>query len=363
MNEHTKQTELLELGPLEPLLADETVSEVLVDGPAKIYVERRGKFEDVNARFRDDEHLMRYIRRILMPLGRRADESSPIVDARLPDGSRVNVVIPPISIVGPALTIRKVSKTPLTVEDLLRFGSWSEDIVAFLRACVIARLNIVVAGGAGSGKTTLLNMMIGMIPSDERVVTVEQQAELQPRGIEHLVRLESRPPNWAGEGEVSMSDLVVNALRMRPDRIILSEARTGEMLDLLRAINTGHDGTMINMHAAGPQDALDRLETMMLMANPALPTRVVRHEIASAIDLIVHQERLPDGSRKIVEVSEVSGVQGEAIMLQDIFEFRQTGSVEGKVTGYHTASGTIPRCMERITAADIDLPMDVFVPK
>jgi pilus assembly protein CpaF len=356
-------TDTLGWGPLESLLADEAVTEILVDGPNNIYVERRGELEDVPEGFRDSEHLLSLIRRIFAPLGRRLDQSNPIVDARLADGSLVNVVLSPISLVGPALTIRRLPAERLTLEDLLRFGSLSEGVVEFLRACFHARLNMVIAGGTASGKTTLLNILTGMIPTGERVVTVESHGDLQPpEELEHLVRLASRPPNIDGQGEITMRDLVANALRMRPDRIILSECQGPEVFDILRAMNTGHDGTMFNLHANSPHDALARLETMAFMANPSLPLLQVRHEIASAIDLIVYQERMTDGTRKVTSVTEVAGMHGDAIMLQDIFEFRHTGVKEGRVTGYHTATGTIPKCFNRIREAGIELPMSLFTP-
>ena len=356
-------TNTLGWGPLEPLLDDETVAEILVDGPDHIYVERNSQLEDVPDRFHDNEHLMSCIRRILTPLGRRLNESVPMVDARLPDGSFVNIVIPPISLTGPTLTIRKYAKWRITLEDLLRWGCIGEDVVEFLRPCFLARLNVVVAGGTSSGKTTLLNILAGMIPDDERIVTVETKGELKPpEKLKHIVRLASRPPDWEGKGEVTMRDLVLNALRMRPDRVILSECHGAEVFDMHRAMNTGHDGSMLNLHANGPRDVMTRLETMALMANPSLPLLHVRHELASAVDLIIYQERLTDGTRKVLNVTEVQGMVGDTILLQDIFEFRKTGVKDGKIVGHHTATGHIPRFLDRIQASGVELPMSIFTP-
>jgi pilus assembly protein CpaF len=353
--------DVLGLGPLESLLADDTVDEVMVNGHDRLYVGQSGRLQNVPSGFRDNEHLMEVIRTIVQPLGRRVDESAPMVDARLPDGSRVNVVIPPISLVGPVLTIRKFAKKPLTTGDLFHFGFWNEDMVQFLRACVHARLNIVVAGGTGSGKTTVLNLVAGMIPDDERIVTVENAAELQlPQ--KHVVTLESRPPNIEGKGEISIRDLVINSLRMRADRIVVGEVQSAEALDLFQAMNTGHDGSMMTVHASSPRDVLVRLETMTTMANLSLPLLTIRQMMASAIDLITYQERLQDGTRKLLKVTEVVGMQGDVVMLQDIFEFRQTGVRDGKITGHHTAAGHIPRFLDRIQAAGIELPLSLFTP-
>jgi pilus assembly protein CpaF len=354
--------DVLGFGPLEPLLADGSVTEIMVDGYDRVYVQREGRLEDVPSGFRDNGHLMQLIYRILDAFGLSLDPRRPYLDTRLPDGSRMNVVIPPVSLEGPALTIRKFPMRQMTMEDLLRFNSLNENMVRFLEACVRARLNLVLAGGIGSGKTTVLNLIAGMIPAGERVITVENAAELRlPETITHLVRLESRAPDWEGKGEVTMQDLIHNALRMRPDRIVVGEVRAGEALDLLQAANSGHDGILFNIHAAGPHDVLARLETMVMMANPALPLRNLRQLIASGVDLITWQERLRDGTRKIVKVSEVTGMQGEVIMLQDLFEFRQTGYQEGRVVGYHTATGNVPKCLNRIREAGVDLPMDMFV--
>ena len=356
--------DLLGYGPLEPLLADDTVVEILVDGSNRIYVEREGQLEDVPTPFRDDAHLMSVIHALIAPFGQKVDVSSPYVDARLPDGSRVFAVVPPVSLLGPSLTIRKFSKTPLTTEDLVRFGTWNEGIVQFLRACVRARLNIFVTGGTGSGKTTLLNLMAGMIPVPERIITIESARELQlPEEFTHLVRLHSRPPDIEGKGEITVRDLVVSAQRMRPDRIVVGEVLAGEAFDVLQAMNTGHDGSMTTIHAVGPRDALARLETMVVMANPSLPLLHIRQQMASAIHLIVYLERMSDGTRKLVNVTEVVGMQGDVLMFQHLFEFRQTGIEEGRVTGYHTATGAIPRCLNRIRESGIDLPMSLFTPK
>jgi pilus assembly protein CpaF len=352
------------LAVLEPLLQDPDIVEIMVDGPERVYVEKQGQFMDVSSPFRDAEHLMGVIDAILAPTGLKVDAASPMADARLVDGSRVNIVIPPVSLVGPVMTIRKFWQTPLSVGDLLRFGSWSEDIVEFLRACVLGRLNMVVAGGTGSGKTTVLNVIAGMIPQDERVVTVEVVSELQllPDESRRVVRLECRPPNVEGKGEVTMRDLVINALRMRPDRIIAGEVRGGEALDLFQAMNTGHDGTMMTIHANSPHDVLTRLETMTTMANPSLPLLTVRQWMASALDLIVYQERMHDGKRRILKVTEVTGMQGDMVGLQDIFEFRQTGFAEGRVTGHFTATGQIPKFATQLREVGIELPLRLFTP-
>ncbi|RMF28508.1 MAG: CpaF family protein [Chloroflexi bacterium] len=351
--------EILGFGPLEPLLKDETITEIMVNGPKNIYIERGGKIERTNVTFEDDEHVMRIIDRIVAPLGRRIDESSPMVDARLPDGSRVNAVIPPISLVGPVITIRKFSKTPLTVENLIEFGSITPEAVEFLKACVIARLNIIISGGTGSGKTTLLNILSGFIPNDERIVTIENAAELQLRQ-EHVVTLESRPPNIEGRGEITIRDLVINSLRMRPDRIVVGECRGPEALDMLQAMNTGHDGSLTTLHSNSPRDTLARLETMVLMAGMDLPVRAIREQVASAVDLIVHQERMRDGSRKVVNITEVQGMEGDVIVMSDIFVFEQTGFEGGKVIGRLRPTGIRPKFMDRIEAANIHLPPSVF---
>lgn len=351
--------EILGFGPLEPLLADDTLTEIMVNGPKNVYVERAGNLIRSNVTFEDEDHVLRVLDRIVAPLGRRIDESSPTVDARLPDGSRVNAVIRPIALCGPTITIRKFSRRPFTVEDLIRFGSMTPEIAEFLRACVIARLNIIVSGGTGSGKTTLLNVLSGFIPNDERIITIENAAELQLRQ-EHVVSLESRPPNIEGRGEISIRDLVVNSLRMRPDRIVVGECRAGEALDMLQAMNTGHDGSLTTAHSNSPRDTLSRLEVMCLMAGMDLPVRAIREQIASAVDMIVHQERLRDGTRKIVKITEIQGMEGDIITMSDIFEFEQTGLEAGKVIGRIRPTGLRPKFIDKIEAAGIHLPPSVF---
>jgi len=351
--------EILGLGPLEPLLADETVTEIMCNGPNKIFVERKGRLQRVNVAFESNEHLMRIIERIVAPLGRRIDESSPTVDARLKDGSRVNAVIPPIALCGPTLTIRKFFKKPLTIEDLIRFGSVTEESVEFMRACVVAALNVLVSGGTGTGKTTFLNVLSSFIPADDRIVTIENAAELQLRQ-EHVVTLESRPPNVEGKGEISIRDLVINALRMRPDRIIVGECRGGETLDMLQAMNTGHEGSMTTLHANNTRDSLSRVETMVLMAGMELPHRAIREQVASAIDLIVQLERMRDGSRRVVSITEIQGMEGDVITTADIFKFEQTGFENGKVIGMLRPTGIRPKFMDRIEEAGIHLPPSIF---
>lgn len=351
--------EILGLGPLQPLLEDDSITEIMVNGAKNIYIERKGKLHRVPVTFENNEHVLRIIDRIVAPLGRRIDESSPYVDARLQDGSRVNAVIPPISLVGPVLTIRKFSKNPISVDQLIQFGSISPEAVQFLKACVEARLNIVISGGTGSGKTTLLNVMSGFIPDDERIVTIENAAELQLRQ-EHVVTLESRPPNIEGRGEITIRDLVINSLRMRPERIIVGECRGGETLDMLQAMNTGHDGSMTTAHANSPRDALSRIETMCLMAGMDLPVRAIREQVASAVDVICQQERMRDGTRKVTSVTEVSGMEGDVITMTDIFSFEQTGVEAGKIIGRLRPTGLRPKFMDQIEAAGINLPPSIF---
>jgi pilus assembly protein CpaF len=312
-----------------------------------------------NVTFQNDEHVMKIIQRIIAPIGRRIDESSPMVDARLADGSRVNAIIPPLSLVGPVLTIRKFAATPFTVEDLIRFGTATPDMFEFLEACVKARLNIFVSGGTGSGKTTMLNILSSFIPDDERIVTIEDAAELQLRQ-EHVVTLEARPSNIEGKGAIPIRELVRNALRMRPDRIVVGECRSAEALDMLQAMNTGHDGSMSTGHANTPRDMLSRLETMVLMAGMDLPLKAIREQIASAVDLIVHQNRLKDGTRKIVNITEVQGMEGDVIVMQDIFVFEQTAVVEGKIEGRLRPTGIRPKFVEKFEVAGIHLPPNVF---
>lgn len=351
--------EILGLGPLEPLLADDTVTEVMVNGPKNIYVERKGNLTRVNVTFENNAHVLRVIDRIMSPLGRRVDESHPFEDARLKDGSRVNVIIPPLALNGPTITIRKFSKKPLQVEDLIRFGSMTPEIAEFLRACVIAAVNVIVSGGTGSGKTTLLNVLSNFIPKDERIITVENAAELQLQG-EHVVTLESRPANIEGKGAVSIQELVVNCLRMRPDRIVVGECRGGEALDMLQAMNTGHEGSLTTAHSNSPRDTIARLEVMCLMAGMDLPQRAIREQIASAIDMICHQSRLRDGSRKIVKITEIQGMEGDVITMSDIFEFEQTGIEAGNVIGRIRPTGLRPKFIDRIEQTGIHLPPTVF---
>ncbi len=351
--------EILGFGPLQPLLEDDTITEVMVNGAKNIYIERGGKIHRVPMTFESDDHVMRIIERIVSPLGRRIDESSPYVDARLPDGSRVNAVIPPISLVGPIITIRKFARNPITIDQLVQFGTITPEALQFLKACVESRLNVVISGGTGSGKTTLLNILSQFIPSDERIITIENAAELQLRQ-EHVVTLESRPPNIEGRGEVTIRHLVINSLRMRPDRIIVGEIRDEAALDMLQAMNTGHDGSMTTCHSNSPRDTLARLETMTMMAGMELPARAIREQISSAIDLIVHQERMRDGTRKVVNITEVSGMEGEVITMTDLFLFEQSGYEEGKVVGRLRPTGLRPKFMEKIEAAGIHLPPSIF---
>ncbi|MBQ3854207.1 MAG: CpaF family protein [Anaerovibrio sp.] len=352
--------EMLGLGPIESLLKDESVTEIMVNGYQKIFVERMGKLMQTDIRFHDDEHLMNIIQRILSPLGRRIDEASPLVDARLEDGSRVNIIIPPLSLVGPVLTIRKFSKNPLTLDNLINFGTIDRKMANFLQACVAARINILVSGGTGSGKTTTLNALSSFIAGNERIVTIEDAAELQLQQP-HVVTLESRPANVEGKGQITIRDLVRNALRMRPDRIIVGEVRSGEALDMLQAMNTGHDGSLTTAHANSPRDALSRLETMVLMSGFDLPIRAIREQISSAIDLIVHQARIKDGSRKITHITEVQHLEGDTITTQDIFNYEMTGIDEnGKATGHFIATGLRPSFMERFSTNGIELPPEMF---
>src|SRR5512141_163247 len=351
--------EILGLGPLQPLLEDDTITEIMVNGPKNVYIERKGRLHRVPVTFESNDHVMRVIDRIVAPLGRRIDESSPYVDARLQDGSRVNAVIPPISLVGPTLTIRKFSKNPITVEQLIQFGSISAEAVQFLKACVEARLNILISGGTGSGKTTLLNVMSSFIPADERILTIENAAELQLRQ-EHVITLESRPPNIEGRGEITIRALVINALRMRPDRIIVGEIRDDAALDMLQAMNTGHDGSMTTLHSNSPRDTLARLETMTMMAGMELPIRAIREQVSSAIDLVIHQERMRDGTRKVTTITEVSGMEGDVVTMTDIFVFEQTGMENGKLIGRLRPTGLRPKFMDKIEAAGINLPPSIF---
>lgn len=355
--------ETIGFGPINSLIHDSSISEIMVNGPNQVYVEKSGKLVLSDVVFKDDQHVMHVIEKIVAPLGRRVDESSPMVDARLPNGSRVNVIIPPLSLVGPSITIRKFSEKPFTVKDLINFGTMTPGIAMFLKACVEARLNIIVSGGTGSGKTTTLNVISSFIPEDERIVTIEDAAELQLRQ-EHIVKLETRPPNIEGKGAITIRDLVRNSLRMRPDRIVVGEVRSGEALDMLQAMNTGHDGSLTTGHANTPRDMLSRLETMVLMAGMDLPIKAIREQIASAIDLIIQQSRLKDGSRRITHISEVVGMEGEIITLQDIFVFKQYGKDEkGKIAGEMVPTGIRPKFAEKLEAAGATLPSDLFIPQ
>jgi pilus assembly protein CpaF len=351
--------EIVGLGPMEPLLRDESITEVMVNGPRQVYIERSGRLELTNITFQNDDHVMRIIDRIISPIGRRIDESSPMVDARLTDGSRVNAIIPPLSLVGPVITIRKFAASPFTVDDLIRFGTATPEMFDFLKACVEARLNVFVSGGTGSGKTTTLNVMSSFIPNDERIVTIEDAAELQLRQ-EHVITLESRPANIEGKGAIPIRELVRNSLRMRPDRIIVGEVRSGEALDMLQAMNTGHDGSMSTGHANSPRDMLARVETMVLMAGVDLPLRAIREQIASAVDLIVHQSRLKDGTRRVTSITEVQGMEGDVIVMQEVFTFEQTGVVEGQIQGTLRPTGIRPKFTEKFEVMGISLPPALF---
>ena len=354
--------EALRLGPLEALLADESVTEIMINGPQQVYVERHGKLVLTDQSFMDDTSVQAIIERIVSPIGRRIDESQPYVDARLPDGSRVNAIIPPLSLTGPCVTIRKFSRVPLTEADLLRFGTWTAAMAAFLKVCVQMRKNIIVSGGTGSGKTTLLNVLSDYIPAGERIVTIEDAAELR-LGQPHLVRLEARPPNIEGRGAITIRDLVRNALRMRPDRIIVGECRGGEALDMLQAMNTGHDGSLTTVHANSPRDVISRLETMVMMSGMDLPSRAIREQIAAAVDLIVHESRLSDGTRRITHVTEVLGLEGSQAVMQDIFEFVQTGvDADGRVLGALRPTGAVPSFFEQLKARGITLDVAMFQP-
>jgi pilus assembly protein CpaF len=351
--------EILGFGPIQPLLNDDTITEVMVNGPFRVYSERKGKLVLTDVTFQNDEHVMRIIERIIAPIGRRVDESKPYEDARLPDGSRVNIIIPPLALNGPVVTIRKFPKYRISVEDYIKFGTATPEMMEFLRACVEARLNMFISGGTGSGKTTLLNIVSGFIPEDERIVTIEDAAELR-LVQDHVVRLESRAANIEGKGQVSIMDLVKNSLRMRPERIVVGEIRGGEALSMLQAMNTGHDGSLSTGHANSPRDMIARIETMCLMAGVDLPQRAVREQIASALDLIVQISRLKDGSRKITNITEVQGMEGDQVVLQDVFVFEQTAYVDGKVQGRLRPTGIRPKFSEKFEAAGIKLPQNVF---
>jgi len=350
----------LGLGPIEDFLRDPTITEVMINGPAKIYVERNGKISLTNKRFSSVDELMNVIQRIVIPLGRRVDEASPMVDARLPDGSRVNVIIPPLSLVGPTVTIRKFEKELFTFSDLIHMGSITAEIVEFLRVCVLLRKNIIISGGTGTGKTTLLNIVSGFVPRDERIITIEDAAELRlPQ--EHVISLEARPPNIEGKGQVTIRQLVINSLRMRPDRIVVGECRGGEALDMLQAMNTGHDGSLTTIHANSPRDCLTRLETLVLMAGMDLPVSAIREQIVAAIDIIVQLSRFSDGSRKVVEVCEITGREQDNIVMSTLFKFVQTGLGEkGKVQGRFVPTGVMPTFIDELKAKGIVLDLNIF---
>ncbi|MEE0458373.1 MAG: CpaF family protein [Anaerovibrio sp.] len=353
--------EMLGLGPIEVLLKDPTVTEIMVNGPKKIFVERMGRLQLTDIQFHDDSHVMNIIERILSPIGRHIDESVPLVDARLEDGSRVNIIIPPLSLMGPCITIRKFATKALSVDNLITFGTLDRKMADFIKACIQARINILVSGGTGSGKTTTLNVLSSFIPENERIVTIEDAAELKLQQ-EHVVTLESRPANIEGNGEITIRDLVKNALRMRPDRIIVGEVRGGEALDMLQAMNTGHDGSLTTAHANNPRDALSRLETMVLMAGFEMPIRAIREQVSSAIELILQQSRLKDGSRKITYITEVQHMEGDVITTQDLFRFEQTGMDEnGKLTGHFVSTGMQPGFMDKFQVNGVSLPDDFFM--
>jgi len=356
------QHETFGLGPIEPLMQDPSVSDVLVNGPKQVYIERRGKLERTKVIFRDDAHLLQVIDRIVSAVGRRIDESSPMVDARLADGSRVNAIIPPLALDGPVLSIRRFAADPYKMSDLIEFGTLTPALAEFIRAAVQAGLNVLVSGGTGAGKTTLLNVLSNAIPGAERIVTIEDSAELQLQQ-EHVVRLETRPPNIEGAGAVTQRDLVRNALRMRPDRIVVGEVRGSEVLDMLQAMNTGHDGSLSTVHANSARDALSRLETMVLMSGMTLPLRAMRDYIASALDMVIHVGRLSDGTRKVMRVAEISGMEEDVVTTQDIFMFQQDGiGQDGRVRGFHRATGIRPKFMERLVRAGIQLGPETFNP-
>ena len=355
--------DLLGFGPIQSLLDDDDVSEIMVNGPKKVFVEKKGKLTKTNVTFDDDDHVLRIIDRIILPLGRHVDADSPTVDARLPDGSRVNAVVRPVAIDGPSITIRKFSKDKLQAEDLINFGSLTRPMADFLQACVKARFNIIISGGTGSGKTTLLNVMSGFIPENERIITIEDAAELQLQQ-DHVMRMETKVANADGLHAVSIRELVKNSLRMRPDRIVVGEVRGGEALDMLQAMNTGHDGSLTTVHANTPRDAISRIETLVLMAGMDLPLKVVRQQVSSAVDLIVQQTRLKDGQRKVTAVTEVAGMEGDIIVLSDIFKFNQEGvTAEGKVLGEVSATGIRPNFTPRLVAAGFKLSAEIFAPK
>ncbi|MDO9545549.1 MAG: CpaF family protein [Pelolinea sp.] len=364
---HSTRTQMLEwviadiigYGPIEPLLKDPEITEIMVNGYDKVFVERFGLIEPTSVKFENDDHLMRVIDRIVSPIGRRVDETSPMVDARLPSGYRVNATIPPLSMDGPILTIRKFATEPFTVQDLIANGTLTVALASFIESCVGARINLVVSGGTGTGKTTFLNVLSSFIPERERVITIEDTTELQLRQA-HVIRLEKRPPNVEGKGEITIRQLVINALRMRPDRIVVGECRGGEALDMLQAMNTGHDGSMTTIHSNGTRDTLRRIETMVLMAGMELPLKAIREQVANSIELVIHLERVKDGTRKVVKVSEVQGMEGDTIVMQDIFLFNQTGMKNGVVQGSLKATGLRPQFLHKMVANNIELSESVF---
>ena len=351
--------DIIGYGPIEPLLKDPDITEIMVNGYDKVFVERFGLIEPTLIKFENDAHLMRVIDRIVSPIGRRVDETSPMVDARLPNGYRVNATIPPLAMDGPILTVRKFATEPFTVQDLIGRGTLTVALANFLKSCVEARINLVISGGTGTGKTTFLNVLSSFIPQQERVITIEDTTELQLRQ-EHVVRLEKRPPNIEGKGEITIRQLVINALRMRPDRIVVGECRGGEALDMLQAMNTGHDGSMTTVHSNGPRDALRRIETMVLMAGMELPLKAIREQVANSIELVVHLERAMDGTRKIVKVSEVQGMEGDTIVMQDLFIFNQTGMKNGVVQGSLQATGLRPQFLHKLVANNVEIPESIF---
>ena len=352
--------EIIGFGPITIFLADNAVTEIMVNGSDHVYIEKKGKLVLTDAKFKNNDHVMHVIKKIVAPLGRRIDESSPMVDARLPDGSRVNAIIPPLAIDGPTITIRKFAEDPYKIEDLINFGTLNSKMAELLKYCVEGRLNIVVSGGTGSGKTTTLNVLSSFIPHDERIVTIEDAAELQ-LSQEHVVRLETRPANLEGKGEITIRDLVRNSLRMRPDRIIVGEVRSGEALDMLQAMNTGHDGSLTTGHANSPRDILSRIETMVLMSGMNLPIKAIRDQAASAIDLIIQQSRMADGSRKINYITEVQGMEGDIIVLQDIFRYEQRGlDSRGRVKGDFVFTGVMPKFIQKLKEKGINIPPDLL---
>lgn len=359
---HDLFDEVIGLGPLEKLLSDDSISEIMVNGPYQVYIEKQGKIKLSDVKFRDNEHVLNVIDKIVAPIGRHVDEAVPMVDARLKDGSRVNVIISPVSLNGPVITIRKFSKTPLTIHDLLRYNSMSFSMASFIEACVKGRINIVVSGGTGSGKTTLLNVLSSFIPSDERIITIEDAAELRLMQ-RHVITLESRPANLEGKGQISIRDLVRNALRMRPDRIVVGEVRGGEALDMLQAMNTGHDGSLTTAHANSPRDLLSRLETMVLMSGMELPVKAIREQVSSAVNLVIQQSRLADGTRKITSISEITGMEGDIIVTQDLFLYETTGELDenGKFRGKFKATGAVPQFISKLSTNGVFVDNKWFI--